>query len=1110
MALKEVATIAQYRGHRIRGDQAQLMYDLYAEGNVAIRVTETVDFVESESGQVGLARTFTTSNVPEGYSVAMQTNINSIASRRNVETNGHLTVYEEETKEFGNLELLEIEGQVELNSNGSTDYTVMFVGRPTIKNKYVPSEGNEEDLPLGQRLIARNDCKTCHNQNVKTIGPAYVDIAERYATNEQNINLLVQKVIEGGSGVWGIQLMSPHPELPVTDARSMIEWILSLDGEEMSDGDAEVVEAMPLEPIELDESSLLPGAITEVYDIPSTTSALPDKAGRRADMAGVMSAYANMSNSHFGDLDYNFSMYGSGYLKIETGGVYKFRLWSDDGSKLWINDELIIDNDGLHGTQYTEAAVQLDKGFYPFRLGYFQGAGDRFLSFNYQFPGTSEFATVPLSMIFHDPTMRPTDAANSLAMAVARRVPGDRFPLVEVHPSYDLTPARPEDFLPKVGGMDFLDDGRLVVCTWDPSGAVYILDNLDAEKAEDITVTKIASGLAEPLGLKVVDNEIYVLQKQELTKLVDTDNDDLIDEYHAISNQWKTSANFHEFAFGLEYQDGFFFGNLATAIQPGGASTDPQIEDRGKVMKIDASNGRVEFLAHGLRTPNGIGFGVDGELFVSDNQGDWLPSSKILHVKEGAWFGSRSVDFAGTAGLKEQLPVVWLPQDEIGNSPSTPLLLEDGPYAGQMMHGEVTHGGIKRVFVENIEGNYQGAVFRFIQGLEAGVNRLTISPDGAIYAGGIGNPGNWNQSGKLWYGLEKLQYNGNPTFEMLAVRAKSNGVEIEFTEPLREGEGWDAGEYSVTQWQYIPTEEYGGPKENEERLSIKSASVSTDRKRVFLELGGMKEDRVVHVHLQRHFISANGNQLWSTEAWYTMNNIPADNPGVVSSNPIIIPQNTLTSDEKNSGWKLLFDGESFEGWKRYRQDDIGDSWVIEDGAIKLNARKDENGKWYVEDRGDIMTKGEYENFELNLEWKISDCGNSGIMFSVNESEEYGATYSTGPEMQILDNSCHPDARYPTHRAGDLYDMIECKYETVAPAGEWNRVRLIKNNGKVEHWLNGVKVVEYEMYNDTWNEMVAESKFKGWKGFGEYTKGHIALQDHGDAQVWFRNIKIREL
>ncbi len=187
------------------------------------------------------------------------------------------------------------------------------------------------------------------------------------------------------------------------------------------------------------------------------------------------------------------------------------------------------------------------------------------------------------------------------------------------------------------------------------------------------------------------------------------------------------------------------------------------------------------YVAGGLRTPNGIGIGVDNEIFVADNQGDWLPSSKILHVTQGAFFGCRSVDSAGTVTLKDKPPVVWLPQDEIGNSPSTPLAINDGPYKGQMIHGEVTHGGIKRVFVEKVNGEYQGVVFRFIQGLEAGVNRIVWGPDGALYVGGVGNPGNWQQSGKLWYGLQRLKYNEKPAFEMLAVRAKNDGVEIEFT-----------------------------------------------------------------------------------------------------------------------------------------------------------------------------------------------------------------------------------------------------------------------------------------------------------------------------------------
>ena len=131
------------------------------------------------------------------------------------------------------------------------------------------------------------------------------------------------------------------------------------------------------------------------------------------------------------------------------------------------------------------------------------------------------------------------------------KVPGDRFPLAEVHPSYDLSQARPNEFLPKVGGMDFLPDGRLVVSTWDATGGVYVIDNAQSGDPTKMTVKEIASGLAEPLGVKVVDGDIYILQKQELTRLKDTNGDDIIDEYQTVSNDWRVSANFHEFAFGF-------------------------------------------------------------------------------------------------------------------------------------------------------------------------------------------------------------------------------------------------------------------------------------------------------------------------------------------------------------------------------------------------------------------------------------------------------------------------------------------------------------------------------------------------------------------------------
>ncbi len=199
-----------------------------------------------------------------------------------------------------------------------------------------------------------------------------------------------------------------------------------------------------------------------------------------------------------------------------------------------------------------------------------------------------------------------------------------------------------------------------------------------------------------------------------------------------------------------------------------------------------------------------------------------------------------------------------------------------------MLHGDVTHGGIKRVFAEKINGAYQGAVFRFSQGLDAGVNRLAWGPDGALYVGGVGSTGNWGHAGKFTYGLQRLTYNGASTFEMLAVRAKADGVEIEFTEALQVGAGEKAADYAVKQWWYKPTKEYGGPKLDEEALPIRRVVVSGDRKKVFLQVAGMKPKHVVYLRLNKaQVLSETGNPLWSTEAWYTLNRIP-DQKGELS------------------------------------------------------------------------------------------------------------------------------------------------------------------------------------------------------------------------------------
>lgn len=217
--------------------------------------------------------------------------------------------------------------------------------------------------------------------------------------------------------------------------------------------------------------------------------------------------------------------------------------------------------------------------------------------------------------------------------------------------------------------------------------------------------------------------------------------------------------------------------------------------------------------------------------------------------------------------------------------------------------------------------------------------------------------------------------------------------------------------------------------------------------------------------------------------------------------------NTLTAKEKKQGWKLLFDGKTLNGWHNFNSDKIGEAWQVVEGAIHLN--KQQQDGFQVKGGGDIVTAGEFENFELSLEWKIAPCGNSGIIFNVTESKDYQYVWQTGPEMQVLDNACHPDAKIEKHRAGNLYDLIQSPKESVKPANEWNAAVIKLNKGHLQLFLNGVLQVETQMFTPEWDAMIKGSKFKDMPGFGKSKKGHISLQDHGDL-VWYKNIKIREL
>lgn len=209
--------------------------------------------------------------------------------------------------------------------------------------------------------------------------------------------------------------------------------------------------------------------------------------------------------------------------------------------------------------------------------------------------------------------------------------------------------------------------------------------------------------------------------------------------------------------------------------------------------------------------------------------------------------------------------------------------------------------------------------------------------------------------------------------------------------------------------------------------------------------------------------------------------------------------NALTDAERAAGWRLLFDGRTTQGWKRYKSVEPITGWEAVDGALTRTARG-----------GDIITTDQFRNFELALEWRLSPdgpAGNSGIFYRALETTS--EIYWGAPEMQVLDNARHPDGRSELTSAGSNYALHGVAHSHARPVGEWNAVRLVVNGNHVEHWLNGTKVVEYELGSADWRERVAKSKFAEHPDYGRAERGHIGLQEHG-SYVAFRNVKLREL
>ncbi|TPE44028.1 hypothetical protein [Pontibacter mangrovi] len=475
----------------------------------------------------------------------------------------------------------------------------------------------------------------------------------------------------------------------------------------------------------------------------------------------------------------------------------------------------------------------------------------------------------------------------------------------------------PEGALLEVGGLTVLPSGDLGIST--RRGDVYIVENPTSQRPY---FRKFASGLHEILGLAYKDGALYAAQRGELTKLVDTDMDGKADKYKTVY-AWPISGHYHEYSFGPKIApDGSFFvtGNVAFGDEEWWRG-ESRVPWRGWTMKI-SEDGKMEPWATGMRSPAGPGV-IDGELFYTDNQGDWMGSGGLWHLPKGAFTGhpaglrwsnmpnspvkataeqlyaqvdQRKVrdengryikpenvvdeEFKTLYEVKKavpelQLPAVWLPHGILGISNSEPIKIPEdnfGPFGGQVLVGDQGMSLISRVFLEKVNGEYQGAAFLFRSGFQSGVLRMAWAKDGSLFVGET-NRG-WGSAGDANQGLQRLVWNNRVPFEMRAVRAMPDGFEIEFTKPVDKKSAENVASYSVSSFIYKYHPVYGSPPVNTEECVIKGVKVSED---------GMKA-RLVVDNLRRHYIhniTLNGvrerdnyHSLVHPTAYYTLNNIP--------------------------------------------------------------------------------------------------------------------------------------------------------------------------------------------------------------------------------------------
>lgn len=445
----------------------------------------------------------------------------------------------------------------------------------------------------------------------------------------------------------------------------------------------------------------------------------------------------------------------------------------------------------------------------------------------------------------------------------------------------------------EVGGMDFTADGKLAVAI--RKGEVWLLDGVLGPRPDQVRYTPFASGLHEPLGVLREGDSLLVAQRTEVTRLRDTNGDGVADEYLTAGRGWNVSGSYHGYAYGPK-RDGR--GNLWVALNLDmGERTNNKAAWRGWGGILGA-DGTFQAMVGGMRSPCGLGANLAGDMFCVDQQGTWIPSTPIYHLRKGAFFLNpegiasqarpdsplklsapvpNKVPYPeAVRALPEMVPpAVWLPYNKMGRS-GTDLVVCDqggkfGPFDGQLFVGEFTDAKVSRVFLEQVDGQYQGAAFPFLSGLASGVVRLLFGPDGSLFVG-MSSRG-WSSLGTKSYGLQRVRWNGVMPFAVREMRAKPDGFELAFTAAVDPASAGRVESYAMKSYTYLYSNAYGSAEIDTKPLTITGATVSADRRSVRLTVEGRRE-LYVHELRAEGVRSAAGAALEYPDAYYTLNRIP--------------------------------------------------------------------------------------------------------------------------------------------------------------------------------------------------------------------------------------------